>query len=169
MEGPSQVKRQPGCFCPQKLRAFYRECFYKSGMNFSLEHLGLPARDPLTLKDWYVKTLGAKVVFDNSQAPPMFLLALPGGVMIEIYAGEFALKETAHNKLNGWRHVALRVDSLETAKAELEKRGVRFTEEIRPAGGGGRVLFFADAEGNLLHLVERSADSPVRGRDGARE
>jgi glyoxylase I family protein len=131
-------------------------------MNFSLEHLGLPARDPDALKDWYVKTLDAKVVFHNGQTPPMFLLSLPDGMMIEIYAGELALKETANNKLNGWRHVALRVHSLESSKAELEKRGVTFTEEIKPAGGGGRVLFFSDSEGNLLHLVERSADSPVR-------
>ena len=131
-------------------------------MNCSLEHLGLSARAPATLKDWYVKTLGAKLVFDNGQTPPMFLLKLPGGVMLEIYRGDFSLPETAHNKLNGWRHVALRVDSLEAAKAELERRGVKFTEEIKPAGGGGRILFFADAEGNLLHLVERSADSPVR-------
>jgi glyoxylase I family protein len=130
-------------------------------MTFSLEHLGLPARDPIALKDWYVKTLDAKVVFHNGQTPPMFLLTLPGGMMIEIYAGDLALKETANNKLNGWRHVALRVPALEAAKAELEKRGVKFTEEIKPAGGGGRVLFFSDAEGNLLHLVERSADSPV--------
>ena len=91
----------------------------------------------------------------------MFLLAMPGGVMIEIYAGDFALEETANNKLNGWRHVALRVDSIEGAKAELEKSGIRFTEEVKPAGGGGCVLFFQDAEGNLLHLVERFADSPV--------
>jgi glyoxylase I family protein len=131
-------------------------------MNFSLEHLGLPARDPVALKNWYVKALGAKVRFDNGQTPPMFLLSTSGGMMIEIYAGDFSIGETANNKLNGWRHVALRVDSLDAAKAELEKRGVRFTEEIKPAGGGGRVLFFQDPEGNLLHLVERSPDSPVR-------
>ena len=131
-------------------------------MNFSLEHFGLPARDPVALKNWYVNVLGAEVRFDNGQTPPMFLLSLAGGMMIEIYAGDFALQETANNKLNGWRHAALRVDSLERAKAELEQRGVRFSEDIKPAGGGGRVLFFQDAEGNLLHLVERSADSPVR-------
>ena len=124
-------------------------------MKFVLEHLGLPARDPRALRDWYVRALGARVVFDSGQTPPMFLLAVPGGVMIEIYAGELALPETANNKLNGWRHVALRVDSLEAARDELARRGVRITEEIKPAGGGGRVLFFADAEGNLLHLVER--------------
>lgn len=131
-------------------------------MKFRLEHIGLPARDPVALKDWYVNALGAEVAFSNGQVPPMFLLRLAGGMMIEIYAGESALAETANNKLNGWRHVALRVESLEAAKAELERRGVKIVEEIKPAGGGGRVLFFPDAEGNLLHLVERSADSPVR-------
>ena len=131
-------------------------------MDFALEHIGLSARAPATLRDWYVKTLGARVVFDNRATPPMFLLSLPGGVMVEIYSGDFSLAETANNKLNGWRHVALRVSSIEAAKAELERRGVRFTEEIKPAGGGGRVLFFQDGEANLLHLVERSADSPVR-------
>jgi len=131
-------------------------------MNFRLEHLGLPAKNPSALKDWYVSVLGAEVAFENDQTPPMFLLRLPENVMIEIYAGDFDLKETGNNKLNGWRHVALRVDFLETAKADLEKRGVKITEEIKPAGGGGRVLFFSDLEGNLLHLVERSADSPVR-------
>jgi predicted enzyme related to lactoylglutathione lyase len=28
-------------------------------------------------------------------------------------------------------------------------------EPVKPAGGGGRVLFFSDPEGNLFHLVER--------------
>jgi glyoxylase I family protein len=128
-------------------------------MRFSLEHLGLPARDPVALKDWYVKALRAEVVFNNGQTPPMFLLRLAGGIMVEIYAGDSAIPETGNNKLNGWRHVALRVESIEAAKAELEIQGVKITEEIKPAGGGGRVLFFADCEGNLLHLVERSADS----------
>jgi glyoxylase I family protein len=127
-----------------------------------VEHLGLPARDPAALKDWYAQMLGAKVVFDNGQTPPAFLLALPGGVMIEIYGGDSALPQISDNKLNGWRHVALRVASVAAAKAELEQRGLKFTEEIKPAGGGGRVLFFQDPEGNLLHLVERTADSSVR-------
>ena len=69
-----------------------------------------------------------------------------------------APENRGNNKLAGFRHVALRVDSIEAAKAELEKRGVKFAEEIRPAAGGGRVLFFEDREGNLLHLVERPAD-----------
>ena len=131
-------------------------------MKFTLEHLGLPARDPAALADWYARVLGAKVVFGNGKTPPTFLLALPGQIMIEIYGGESSLPQTSDNKLNGWRHVALRVDSVTAAKAELEKRGLKFMEGTKPASGGGSVLFFQDPEGNLLHLVERTADSSFR-------
>jgi glyoxylase I family protein len=79
-------------------------------------------------------------------------------VWLEIYAAETPLTDRGNNKLAGFRHIALRVDSLDAAKAELTGRGVKFKEEIHPAAGGGRVLFFEDGEGNLLHLVERPAD-----------
>ncbi|MEO5803687.1 MAG: VOC family protein [Verrucomicrobiota bacterium] len=128
-------------------------------MKFAIEHLGLPARDPTALKNWYEKTLDAKLIFENGQTPPAYFLQLGGGLMLEIYEGDFSLKETSDNALNGWRHLALRVDSIEQAKADLEKRGVKFSDPIKPAGGGGRVLFFKDSENNLLHLVERPAVS----------
>jgi len=131
-------------------------------VNFAIEHIGLPAQNTTALKDWYVQVLRSEVIYTNDQSPPMFLLRVGGAMMIEIYAGDQSLRETGNNRLNGWRHVALRVESIEEARTHLESAGVPITDEIRPAGGGGRVLFFADPEGNLLHLVERSTDSPVR-------
>jgi glyoxylase I family protein len=128
-------------------------------MKFSVEHLGLPSRDPTALKTWYETVLDAKLIFENGQTPPAYFLQLSGGLMLEIYEGDFSLKETSDNALNGWRHLALRVDSIENAKTDLEKRGVKFSDPIKPAGGGGRVLFFNDAENNLLHLVERPKDT----------
>ena len=116
----------------------------------------------MALKDWYARVLGAEVVFANNQARPAFLLTLPGRLLLEIYGGEASVPQTSNNQLNGWRHLALRVDSVAAAKAELEKYGVQFTEQVKPAGGGGSVLFFQDPEGNLLHLVERPADSSIR-------
>jgi glyoxylase I family protein len=125
-------------------------------MNFHLEHIGIPAKDPIALTEWYVRALGAKRLWNNGQTPPSCLLAL-GNIWVEIYPADKSLPETADNKLAGFRHLALRVTSIESAKTELEACGVRFTEEIRPAGGGGKVLFFEDGEGNLLHFVERPA------------
>jgi glyoxylase I family protein len=126
-------------------------------MNFSIEHVAVPAAEPAALRDWYVRVLGARPVWDNGQNPPVCLIALPGA-WLEIYAAEAPLAGRGNNKLAGWRHIALRVDSMDAAKAELEKRGVKFNDEILPAAGGGKVLFFKDGEGNLLHLVERPKD-----------
>lgn len=126
-------------------------------MDLSLEHIGLPAKDSVALKAWYERALDAKLLWDNGQNPPTCLLAM-GGVWLEIYPADKSRPETADNKLAGFRHLALRVASLDAAKAELEKCGVKFNEEPRPAAGGGRVLFFEDGEGNLLHFVERPRD-----------
>ena len=126
-------------------------------MNISVEHIAIPAADPAALKSWYERVLGANAVWDNGQNPPTCLLSL-ANVWFEIYQADVSLVERGNNKLAGFRHLALRVPSLELAKTELEGHGVKFSEEVRPAAGGGKVLFFADGEGNLLHLVERPVD-----------
>jgi len=132
-------------------------------MNIAVEHIAIPALDPVALKSWYEHTFGAREIFNNGQTPPTCLLAL-GSVWFEIYQADAPLPERGRNKLQGFRHLALRVPSLDAAKAELEQRGVKFTEEVRPAAGGGKVLFFEDAEGNLLHFVERPADFKLGSR-----
>ena len=121
---------------------------------FTLEHIGIAARDATALREWYERVLGAELVWEISKEPAAALVNL-GGVTIEIYSADRNSELTRDNKLAGWRHIALRVDSLERARAMLEDCGVVFTEPVKPAGGGGRVLFFSDPEGNLLHLVER--------------
>jgi glyoxylase I family protein len=129
-------------------------------MKISVEHIAIVAKNPVALKSWYERVLGAKPVFDNGQTPPTCLISL-GNVWFEIYAADKSLPDTANNKLAGFRHLALRVDSLDAAKLDLEKCGVKFNEAERAAAGGGRILFFEDLEGNLLHLVERPANTTL--------
>lgn len=129
-------------------------------MNVSVEHIAIPSPNPAALKNWYERVLGAREVFNNGQNPPTFLISL-GNVWFEIYAAEKSLPDTTNNKLAGFRHLALRVESMDISKAELEKRGVKFTEPERAAAGGGRISFFADGDGNLLHLVERAKNSKL--------
>ncbi len=127
-------------------------------MNVSVEHIAVAARDAVALKDWYMRVLGATLQCSSERGPDAFLLRVPGSIMIEIYSGSFSLPQVSNNKLNGWRHVALRVDSLASAKSALQSRGVEFAEETQPASGGGTALYCRDPEGNLLHLVERPRD-----------
>lgn len=126
-------------------------------MTFLPEHLGLAASDAVTLKDWYVRVLGARVLAELSPKPPAFMLEFPGGLWLEIYSAE-STAGTPGNRVAGWRHLALRVDNIENARNQLSALGVHFDEPVKPAGGAGRILFFHDSEGNLLHLVERPLD-----------
>lgn len=126
-----------------------------------VEHLGLPAIDPVQLAEWYVLRLGAQRLWDNGSTPPAVFVRLHGGLILEIYPAASRIPDTGLNSTAGFRHLALRVDNLDQARDGLLADGIETSEPVRPAGGGGRVLFFQDPEGNLLHLVERPSDAPL--------
>ena len=125
-------------------------------MSFLAEHFGVAASDVNALKDWYVRVLHAKILRQLGDNPPAWLIELPGGFWIEIYSAESKIAPQT-NRVSGWRHLALRVENVEAAREHLVAQGVAFEEPVKPAGGGGRVLFFSDPEDNLFHLVERPA------------
>ena len=60
-------------------------------MNLSLEHIAIPATNPIALKKWYERVLGARPIWDNGQNPPVCLIELPGGVWLEIYGSDLPL------------------------------------------------------------------------------
>ncbi len=126
-----------------------------SSLNYSIEHIGLASADTTALAEWYVRHLKGTIVFDNGEAPPALFVKLPGGLIMEIYPAASRNEEVTNNGLAGFRHLALQVDSLEASAEALRESGLELTEAEKPAGGGGRVLFFSDLEGNLIHLVER--------------
>lgn len=131
-------------------------------LNCRVEHLGFAATDPAALADWYKRVLGGREAWRNDLQRPAVFVELPGGCLLEIYpAASTAPDATGTNSVAGFRHLALRVGSIEAARDHLASLGVAFTETPKPAGGGGRVLFFRDPEGNLLHLVERPTGEPL--------
>lgn len=125
------------------------------GLFKAVEHIGLAAADSRHLSDWYVRRLGAQIVRQLADAPPAFMLRLPGGLLLEIYSAKAPEDRAADNGRQGWRHLALAVSSIEAAQEFLVGQGVVVEEAIKPAGGGGKVLFFKDGEENLWHIVER--------------
>ena len=66
-------------------------------------HIAVPAADPVALKNWYERVLGAREIFNNGKTPPTLLIALPGGGWLEIYAADAPLPERGNNKLAGFR------------------------------------------------------------------
>ena len=124
-----------------------------------MEHIGLACRQPRELAEWYCRVLGGDLIFQTKDEQPAFFVRLGGGLILELYIAAKSLEETGFNRLAGWRHLALRVDSIDSVRTVLTKEGVKFDEPPKPAGGGGQVLFFKDPEGNLLHLVQRFTNS----------
>jgi catechol 2,3-dioxygenase-like lactoylglutathione lyase family enzyme len=73
--------------------------------------------------------------------------------MLEIIPSE-GDRATQKMKDPGIRHLAILVDDFDAAHEQLRQAGVRFLSE--PVNSqGNRLVFFADGDGNIVHLVHR--------------
>ena len=120
-----------------------------------IEHTGIASPDPERLAQWYVYTLGFRV---NHRFSGNLFVRAADGSMLEIILAE---GEGGPQKMKdpGLRHLAIAVDDFEAAYRRLQELGVHFYSE--PAEfGGNRIVFFADADGNYLHLIYRRAPLP---------
>jgi glyoxylase I family protein len=120
-----------------------------------IEHTAIATPDPAGLAQWYVDTLGFTVNYRGSTA--VFVKA-PNGTMIEFIPAE-GERGPDTMKAPGLRHLALTVDDFETQYARLRQKGVRMLGEPSESKGN-KVVFFTDPEGNILHLLQRSAPLP---------
>ena len=120
------------------------------------EHTAIAAHDSKSLADWYIRMLGLRVVHDNGKTPPTYLLMAPDGSVIEILpAHEGEEKKEYDQQHPGFRHLALTVSDFDGALKDLRERGVEEFFDNRQSDRG-RLIFFRDPEGNILHLMWRS-------------
>ena len=120
-----------------------------------LEHTGIASPNPRDLAQWYVKHLDFVI---NFQYDGNYFVKAADGTMLEIIPSEGDRPEQKM-KDPGLRHLAISVDDFDAACDRLRKAGVRFvTEPVNVKGN--RLVFFADYDGNLLHLVQREKPLP---------
>ena len=123
-------------------------------MILGFEHFAIAALDSRALADWYIKLFGLRVVFDNGEQPPKLLLKAPDGMVLEILPATGGAKTEYSLTAAGFRHLAVMVDDYDAAEVHLKQHGV--TEFIeRRETETGKLLFFRDPEGNILHLMWR--------------
>ncbi|MYS95314.1 MULTISPECIES: VOC family protein [Streptomyces] len=119
----------------------------------------LPARDLDRARRFYAEKLGLEPVDER-----------PGGLLYRCGGGEFVLFRSTGASPGTFTQMALEVDDIEAAVAELKRRGVVFEEVdvpgFRTEGGiaeiegnypskgarGERGAWFRDSEGNLLGI-----------------
>jgi glyoxylase I family protein len=118
-----------------------------------IEHIGLCAKDPESLSQWYVKVLNYKVVHSIQERKTFFVEDRNGG-MLEIYpANDFS--ENVDNVHSGLRHLGISVVEFDVEVSNLKKLGVDIPENKIVRTREMKLAFFNDIEGNLLHFVER--------------
>jgi glyoxylase I family protein len=120
-----------------------------------LEHTAIASPDPKRLADWYVQILGWII---NYEYDGNYFVKAPNGAMLEIIPSQGAAPETAM-RTPGLRHLAVMVQDFDQAHAELKAKPVEFAGEPFEVKGN-RLVFFKDADGNLLHLIARPQPLP---------
>ena len=120
-----------------------------------LEHTAIASPDPRRLAEWYVGHLGFRINFEYDGN---FFVRAPNGSMLEIIPSAGAA-QPATLKDPGIRHLAIAVDDFDEAYEHLKRQGTNFLAEPYE-NQGNRLVFFTDADGNFLHLIERQNPLP---------
>jgi catechol 2,3-dioxygenase-like lactoylglutathione lyase family enzyme len=121
----------------------------------STHHVALTTRDFARLRAFYVETLGLPVMGAFAGHNIVFLAA--GNTTIELIEEERPANGSDRADGTGWDHLALEVEDVDAAYAELAARGVPFTvapEDFPPEAPALRIAFFCDPDGNLVELVQ---------------
>ena len=123
-----------------------------------IEHTAIASPDPSRLAQWYVDHLNFVVNYRSGSSKTLFVKAANGS-MIEII--EAHNQPTApHMRDAGLRHLAIEVTDLPAEYARLRKKGISFLTDPENANGGNTIAFFADCDGNILHLLHREKPLP---------
>ena len=120
-----------------------------------LEHTAIASPDPHRLAQWYVDHLGFHINFEYAGN---YFVKAPNGTMLEIIPSEGERTPQAM-KSPGIRHLAIAVDNFDAAHEDLKAKSVNFLTEAF-ATQGNHLVFFSDADGNILHLIEREKPLP---------
>ncbi len=130
------------------------------GSQLQLHHITLSVKDVDRVSQWYVEILG----FTQSDR---FTLTRPDGQQIQVARIELpglkmnisqfdnSITPDRNGEHQGWRHIALQVDSVDQNYQRLQAQGVEFLgEPFTYNPPGYRIAFFKDPEGNILELYQ---------------
>ncbi|MEZ5400405.1 MAG: VOC family protein [Bryobacteraceae bacterium] len=120
-----------------------------------LEHTAIASPNPEKLANWYVEYLGFRI---NHSYDGNYFVRAANGSMLEIIPSE-GDRKPENLRDPGIRHLAIEVDDFDEAHLKLRQLGVHFYGEPFE-NQGNRLVFFADGDGNFLHLIKRPQPLP---------
>ena len=120
-----------------------------------IEHPGIAAKDPQALAQWYIDTLGMKLL--RQAGPTTFFIGFDKGACIEIYAAKSDAEPIANNYVQGMTHIAFYAEDFEATRQMLLSKGVKPAAEpvLRD---DLKLALMRDPEGNLFHITCRDKE-----------
>lgn len=128
-----------------------------------VDHIGIAVKDLAQAKKFYEEVLGLKspgeeVVEEQKVKVCFFPVGDSELELLESTAPDGPIAKYIDKNGEGIQHVALRVDNIENALADLKEKGVRLIDEKPRYGAGGASIAFVHPKatgGILLELSQR--------------
>ena len=128
-----------------------------------VDHIGIAVKDIEQAKKFYTEFLGMKALGEEDvQEQKVKVCFIPCGdseiELLESTSPDGPIAKHIEKKGEGIQHIALRVDNIEAAIADLMAKGVRMIDEKPRYGAGGAKIAFVHPKstgGILLEISER--------------
>ena len=128
-----------------------------------VDHIGIAVTDIAKAAEFWEDALGLKITATEVVAEQKVITAfIPCGdsevELLQATAKDSPIAKFIEAKGEGIQHIALRVDDIEAALAELQSKGLRLVDEKPRLGAGGARIAFLHPKatgGVLLELCQR--------------
>lgn len=129
-----------------------------------VDHIGIAVKDLAAAKQFYVEKLGLTHLPEDEvvEQQKVKVCFFPCGdselELLESTSPDGPIAKFIEKSGEGIQHVALRVDNIENALADLKEKGVRLIDEKPRYGAGGASIAFIHPKatgGILLEISER--------------
>lgn len=128
-----------------------------------IDHIGIAVNSiEESLKFWEgtlgIKCAGVETVEDQKVKTAFLPIKESELELLEATSSESPVAKFIEKKGEGIHHIAIRVDNLEEALAELKTKGVKLIDETPRRGAGGAMIAFLHPKatgGILLELSQR--------------
>ncbi|MBC8016584.1 MAG: methylmalonyl-CoA epimerase [Sporomusaceae bacterium] len=128
-----------------------------------VDHIGIAVKDLEQAKKFYTEVLGMTVMGEETvEQQKVKVCFIPCGdsevELLESTSPDGPIAKFIEKNGEGVQHIALRVDNIEAAIADLKAKGVRMIDEAPRYGAGGAKIAFVHPKatgGILLELSER--------------
>ena len=128
-----------------------------------VDHIGIAVKDIEQAKKFYTEFLGMKAlgeeVVEEQKVKVCFIPCGDSEIeLLESTSPDGPIAKHIEKKGEGTQHIALRLDNIEAAIADLMAKGVRMIDEKPRYGAGGAKIAFVHPKstgGILLEISER--------------